>query len=88
MRKKELAEESARTKKAREKLKKRLAELEVHFTPQALEQKTIEIHHWIARNAHNRVVLKTKSIALFDENQNTAKLSERIAKIAEQLTKS
>ena len=85
MKKRELAQESVKTKKAREKLKRRLEELDVHFTPQALEEKTIEIHRWIARHAEHRVVLKSKSIALFDENQNAARLSERIAKIAQQI---
>ncbi len=85
MKKRALAEESPKTKKAREKLKKRTQELDIHFTPQALREKSLEIHRWIARHAHQRVVLRSKSIALFDENQNTAQLSERIAKIAEQL---
>jgi len=83
--KRNIAEESPKTRKAREKLKKQLAAFEKKITPQALEKKTIEIHRWIARHASNRVVLRTKAISLFDENQNTASLSQRVAQIADQL---
>jgi hypothetical protein len=79
------APESAKTKRAREKLKKQFEETQRRITPQALEKKSLEIHRWIARHAHHRVVLRSKSISLFDENQNTAKLSERVAKLAKTL---
>lgn len=79
------AEESLKTRKAREKLRRRLEKLDAQITPQALKQKSVEIHRWITRHADHRIALKEKSISLFDENQNTAKLSQRIAKIAEQL---
>ena len=80
--KKEIAKESYKTKRAREKLKKKLEAIDLEVTEQALEQKTIEIHRWIARHAPYRVVLRTKNISLFDENQNTAKLSKRVEGIA------
>ena len=83
--KKKTAEESAKTRKARAKLKKRLEAFEKKITPQALEKKVIEIHRWIALNAMHRVVLRTKEIALFDENQNTAEVSRKIVGIAEQI---
>jgi hypothetical protein len=83
--KKVIAEESAKTRRAREKLKKQLDALEKKITPQALEKKSIEIHRWIARHAPQRVVLRTKTISLFDENQNTAKLSHRVSSLAEQI---
>ncbi len=82
---KALAEESDKTKKAREKLRKRLLELERKITVQALERKNMEIHRWIARHAPQRVVLRTKNISLFDENKNTAEVSARISKVAMQL---
>jgi hypothetical protein len=85
MPKKNLAEESLKTRKAREKLKKKFSLLEKKITSHELEKKTIEIHRWIARHAHSRVVLKDKNISLFDENQNAAKLSTRVAQIAAQL---
>ena len=86
-RKKILAEESAKTRKAREKLKRQLDAFDEKITPQALEKKTIEIHRWIARHASTRVALKTKSISLFDENQNAAGLSQRVGLLAEQIKK-
>lgn len=83
---KEIAQESLKTRKAREKLKKQLENIEKKITPQALERKTIEIHRWIQRHASQRIVLKSKAISLFDENQNTAKLSQKIIALAEKLS--
>ncbi len=82
-----IVEESEKTKKSREKLKKKLDLLDRKVTPQALKKKTLEIHRWIERHAHHRITLKTKSISLFDENQNTAALSQRVAQLVEQLQK-
>jgi hypothetical protein len=82
---KAIAEESLKTRKAREKLKKQLEIFDRQITPQALEEKTVEIHRRIARLAQERVVLKTKNICLFDENQNTAELSQRVVQLASQL---
>ena len=80
-------EESVKTRKTREKLKKRLEVLEKKVTQQALERKTIEIHRWIARHASHRVILRSKNISLFDENQNTAEISKKISSLAEQMKK-
>ncbi len=85
MNKKSLAEESHKTRKAREKLKKKFSLLDKKVTSHELEKKTIEIQRWIARHAGDRVVLKDKNISLFDENQNAAKLSARVAQIAARL---
>ncbi len=82
-----IVEESEKTRKAREKLKKKLDLLERKITPQALREKVIEIHRWIALHVHERVVLQTKQIALFDENQNTAEVSRKIMLIADQISK-
>jgi hypothetical protein len=84
-RKKLIAEESLKTRKAREKLRKQLDAFEKKITPQALEKKAIEIQRWIARHASNRIALKAKSISLFDENQNAAELSQRVGQLAEQI---
>lgn len=86
-RKKHIAEESPKTRKAREKLKRQLEALDKKVTPQALEKKSIEIQRWIARHASNRIALKSKSISLFDENQNAAVLSQRVSQLAEQIQK-
>ena len=82
-----IAEESSKTRKARQKLMKQLQDVEKRITPQALEKKAIEIHRWIARHAQHRVILKNKNICLFDENQNAARLSSRVAVLAEMLKK-
>jgi hypothetical protein len=66
-------------------LKKQLEANDRKITPQALEKKAIEIHRWIARHAQNRVVLKSKSISLFDENQNTADISSRVSHFVDQI---
>ena len=84
-RKNMFAEESLKTQKARAKLIRRFGEHEKKITPEELEKKAVEIHRWIARHAPNRVALKAKSISLFDENQNTAKLSRRVAQLAESI---
>ena len=82
---KRLAPESAKTRKAREKLKRHCTYLEKKITPEALQEKTDEIHRWIARHAHQRIHLKNKKISLFDENQNAAKISQRVRGIAQKL---
>jgi len=76
--KQHIAEESDKTRRAREKLKKKLEATDKKITPQALEKKTDEIHRWIARHAHHRIVLKSK-ISLFDENEHAAEVSHRIS---------
>lgn len=81
--KKSIAEESLKTKKAREKLKRRLEMMDAQFTKEALEKKAIEIHRWISRHADRRIALREKSISLFDENQNAAEVSHKITKLAE-----
>ena len=80
-----IAPESAKTRRAREKLRKQFEDIEKKITTKALEKKSLEIHRWIARHAHQRVILHTKTISLFDENQNTAKLSQRIVKLSQAL---
>lgn len=77
--------ESEKTKKAREKLKKQFEKIEKQITPAALNQKSKEIHQWISRHAHTRVVLKNKNISLFDENKNAATLSQCVEAISKKL---
>ncbi len=80
-----LAEESHKTKRAREKLKKQFADHERKSTKEAVEEKREEIHRWIARHASHREVLKQKTIALFDGNQNPAEMSQKIVAMAQKL---
>ena len=81
----EIAEESIKTKRAREKLKKQLAAIDKKMKGQTPEKKLVEIHRWISRHADDRVVLRNKSISLFDENENAALISQKITKLAEQV---
>ncbi len=83
--KKQVAEESLKTKKAREKLMKRFKDMDSQISKEALDKKSIEIHRWISRHADRRITLKDKTISLFDENENAAKISQKILKIAEKL---
>ncbi len=80
-----LAEESPKTKKARRKLKERLSEIEKTVTPEALQEKAQEVHRRIARHASDRVSVE-KEISLFDRNQNSAKPSRAVSKLAEELS--
>lgn len=82
---KKFAKESVKTQKTREKLKKQLDDIERKITADALKETSQEIHRWIARHAHTRVTLKNKNICLFDENQNAAKLSNKVSTIAQRL---
>ena len=77
-----IARESLKTKKARAKLQQKLDRIDQKMTKEALDKKSIEIHRWISRHAPNRVVLKTKTISLFDENNNTAQISQKISTLA------
>ncbi|NGX59161.1 MAG: hypothetical protein KR126chlam3_00308 [Chlamydiae bacterium] len=83
--KKQLAEESLKTKKARDKLKKRLEAMDAEITKEAIDRKSIEIHRWISRHADRRITLREKTISLFDENQNAALVSQKVSKLAEKI---
>jgi hypothetical protein len=85
--KKKLAEETEKTIKARNKLKKRLGALDKQVTEKAIEEKTDEIHRWISKHSNDRVVLKKKSISLFDCNKNAAEMSPKLQKMAESILK-
>jgi hypothetical protein len=82
---KKIASESIKVQKTREKLKRHWIDLEQKITPEALQKMTDEIHRWIARHARQRVSLKSKNISLFDENQNAAKISQRVKIIAQKV---
>ena len=83
--KKPVVDESEKTKKTREKLEKKLKKIESQVTEAAIKRKVHEIQRWIARHASQRVSLKKKSITLFDNNQNSAEVSKRIAGLAHQI---
>ncbi len=83
--KQRFAPESLKTRRVREKLQKHWEDVDRQVTPAALREALDEIHRWIARHAHCRVPLRDKNIALFDENQNAAKISQRVTALAKKL---
>ena len=83
-----IAPESVKTKKAREKLRKQWEKQDLLITASALAETIEKIHQWIASNATNRIVLKNKEIRLFDQNQNAASLSRKVQEIAHKISQS
>jgi phosphopantothenoylcysteine synthetase/decarboxylase len=83
--KKRIAPESIKTKKAREKLRKQWEEQDLLITESALADTVDKIHKWIAANATHRVPLKEKDIRLFDQNQNAATLSRKVTQFAQKI---
>lgn len=82
---KQIAPESSKTKQAREKLVKQWELEKVQITPKALKNTVDKIHKWIADNAKHRTPIKEKSIQLFNQNQDAAKVSKKVQQIAETL---
>lgn len=79
------AQESDKTKRAREKLRNRLDLLEKKITEKDLQRAIVDIHERISLYASDRVPLREKSIALFDNNQHPAKSSAKVAKFAQKI---
>jgi hypothetical protein len=83
--KKILENESEKTLKIRKKIQDKIKREEEGITPEALQKKIVEMHQWIAHRAHTRTPLLEKSISLFDENENSARLSKKISRIMNQI---
>ena len=79
-----IAEESEKTKKAREKLKQKFDKSDKKITEKALKDKSQEIAGWIERHSSDRLSVE-KDISLFDQNRNSAKMSKTLEKLAEDL---
>ena len=77
-----ISPESDKTQKSREKLAKRLEEVDKLNTEDNLNKKVVEIHESISRYASSRVSLNRKSISLFDNNENSADFSKKVANIS------
>lgn len=83
-----IAEPSEKIKKAKEKLAERFKSLDEKVTQECLDQKIVDIHAQIAKQAQNRVfVEKGGSFALFDNNKHPAESSKRVASLAENILK-
>lgn len=83
----EFAEESEKTKKLREKLKRQFSLLDQQITEEALKQTRDKIYDFIARKGTDRILLKEKNISLFDENQHAAKISKKVSALMQELKK-
>lgn len=83
---KRIAPESTKTKRAREKLRKQWEHQDQFITAAALADTVDKIHKWIAANATHRIHLKEKDIRLFDQNQNAAMLSQKVQLFAQKLS--
>ena len=79
-----IAPESLKTKRARDKLRRQLEEQDLLITDQALAETVDKIHKWISANATQRVAIK-KDIRLFDQNQNAANLSKKVQVFAHKI---
>jgi lysyl-tRNA synthetase class I len=87
MSEKTLVEESFKTKKVREKLIKHFQKLDAQVTEYELNKRISDIHRWISRHAPERISFKEKSFSLFDENQNAALVSDKVATLIVHLRK-
>lgn len=83
-RRKSIAPESTKTKRAREKLRKQWEKQDQLITPQALADATDKIYKWIAANASHRESIK-KDLRLFDQGQNAAVLSNKVQQLAKKI---
>jgi hypothetical protein len=83
--KRRIAPESIKTKRAREKLRKLWEKQDFLITESAIADTIDKIHKWIAAHATHRVQLKNKDIRLFDQNQNAAALSRKVQQLAQQI---
>ena len=81
----ETAEESAKIQRTRRKLKRRLGVHQSCVSQKALERQRIAIYKRAAKQAAVRTLLRRKTIALFDGNQNAAENSSKIRKRARAL---
>lgn len=79
------APESAKTKKAREKILKQWESEKSQITPKALKDTIEKIHKWIADNSKNRLAIEKKGIRLFNQNQDAAALSKKVQLLSENL---
>ncbi len=80
-----IAPESPKTKRAREKLIKQWEAEKIQITPMAIKSTLDKIHQWIADNAKDRVSIKEKSIKLFNQNMDAARVSKKVQMIAERI---
>lgn len=74
------ARESKQVQRAREKIAKKHASDNTRINQSTLDEMKQAIKHRIDRYAKDRVPLKSKQIALFDENKHIAKIRSKFIK--------
>jgi hypothetical protein len=79
-----LAQESSKTERDRRKLEKQFKEIDSQVTPEALQDCTNRICERINRLAPFRVSVNN-GFGLFDSNQNSQNISEKVSKIAQSI---
>jgi hypothetical protein len=84
---KKTAQESEKTKKAREKLKNRLKKIDSMVTSQAIDEKKDQISDWISRHSWSRDSVTKDDLGLFDQNRNPAPLSKKAQGMKDRLEK-
>ncbi|MBU6149120.1 MAG: hypothetical protein KGQ54_02880 [Verrucomicrobia bacterium] len=84
---KKTAQESEKTKKAREKLKNRLKKIDSMVTSQAIDEKKDQISDWISRHSWSRDSVTKDDLGLFDQNRNPAPLSKKTQGMKDRLEK-
>ena len=81
-----VAPESAKTRRAREKLLKQWESEKEHINPETIKETVEKIHKWIADNAKHRIQIKKESsIKLFNQNKDAATISKKVQGFAERL---
>ncbi|MFZ4772609.1 MAG: hypothetical protein ACOYK9_01285 [Chlamydiia bacterium] len=84
---KKVAQESEKTRKARDKLKNRLNKIDSMVTSHAIEEKKDQISDWISRHSWSRDPISKDDLGLFDQNRNSAPLSKKTQGMKERLEK-
>ena len=80
LKKDDLAQESSKTRRTREKLLKRFDEVDKKVTKQALDRKSNEISRWIKTNKNERVALVSKENGPVKASKSVSKLSTLLKK--------
>lgn len=80
-----IAPESAKTKRAREKLIKQWEAEKNHINPKAIKDTVEKIHKWIADNSKNRVQVEKKGIKLFNQNKDPVGVSKKVQVFADKI---
>ncbi|MCH9634602.1 MAG: hypothetical protein S4CHLAM7_13550 [Chlamydiae bacterium] len=79
------AEMDKKTLKIRQKLEKRLDQIESKITQERISETKEKIQYWINRHSSDRTQIKKESFTLFTEGKEAAPISRAIANIRKRL---